>query len=263
MRRSDSVTAVTHGEATATAVNLPRPQRAGRRHSQLSEVVANHVREAIMAGELKAPDFIRTEPLAEELGVSPTPVREAMMVLQSEGTVHWEPRRGFRVVPLTVQDVRDVFAVQAYIAGELAARAVDFLPDAEIDRMMALQVKLEEAARRGDAAAVDQYNQEIHRTINRASGSRRMAMLLRMTVKYVPLEFFGTVPGWAEASSHDHAAVFKGLRQRDAPAARRAMVDHITHIGDLLVQHLDSRGLLASRIGTPEDQAAIPVKSSG
>lgn len=260
-----SVTARTEGEAgetTAAAVKVPREQRAGRRHTQLSEVVANHVREAIMAGELKAPDFIRTEPLAEELGVSPTPVREAMMVLQSEGTVQWEPRRGFRVVPLTVQDVKDVFAVQAYIAGEFAARAVGSLPDAEIDRIMAVQVKLEEAARRGDAAAVDHYNHEIHRTINRAPGSRRMAMLLAVTVKYVPLGFFGTVPGWADASADDHGAIFDGLKRRDAAAARQAMADHITHIGDLLVRHLESRGLLADRISTPDDHAAMPAKSS-
>lgn len=213
-----------------------------------------------MAGELRAPEFIRTEPLAEELGVSPTPVREAMMVLQSEGTVQWEPRRGFRVVPLTVQDVKDVFAMQAFIAGELAARAVGFLPDAEIDRMMAVQVDLDEAVRRGDTAAVDSHNHEIHRTINRASGSKRMAMLLRVTVQYVPLGFFGKVPGWAQASSHDHAAIFEALKRRDAPTARQAMTDHIMHIGDLLVEHLDSRGILVERIGTSGGHPESPAR---
>ncbi|MDN5748897.1 MAG: hypothetical protein L0H64_10355 [Pseudonocardia sp.] len=50
------------------------------------------------------------------------------MILQSEGTVRWEPRRGFRVIPVARDDVRDLFAVQAFIAGELSARSAPILP---------------------------------------------------------------------------------------------------------------------------------------
>ncbi|MEW2355446.1 GntR family transcriptional regulator [Spirillospora sp. NPDC029432] len=213
---------------------------------QLSERVAAHVREAIMAGELRAPAYVRTEHLAAELGVSATPVREALMILHSEGAVRWEPRRGFRVLPLTRQDVEDLFGVQAYIAGELAARAAHCLPAAEIERLQQVQHELEAAARDRDAGRVDRLNHEIHRTINRSSGSARMATLLGLTVHYVPLRFFGTIEGWAEASAHDHSAVFDALAARDPEAARVAMSGHIRHIGALLVRHLESRGVLAA-----------------
>jgi DNA-binding GntR family transcriptional regulator len=63
--------------------------------------------------------------------VSQTPVREAMMIHRSEGSLRWAPRRGYRVVPLTRQDVHDLFEVQAFIAGELATRAITQLDKAE------------------------------------------------------------------------------------------------------------------------------------
>ncbi|WP_308251886.1 GntR family transcriptional regulator [Pseudonocardia sp. KRD291] len=211
---------------------------------QLSERVAGHLREAIMAGEVQAGEFVRTEHLAEQLGVSATPVREALMILHSEGAVRWEPRRGFRVSPLSRGDVTDLFAVQAFIAGELAARAATALPDGEVDRLRAVQHALEAAARAGDAAEVDRLNHDIHRTVNRAADARRLSTVLRTLVQYVPLGYFGQVRGWADASAHDHGAVLDALERRDAGAAREAMAAHVRHIGGLLAEHLSEHGAL-------------------
>ncbi|SEG69339.1 DNA-binding transcriptional regulator, GntR family [Thermomonospora echinospora] len=226
-----------------------RPALAGK---QLSEQVAVHLREAIMIGELRAPAYVRTEHLAAELGISATPVREALMILHSEGAVRWEPRRGFRVLPLTERDVDDLFNVQSYIAGELAARAATALGEPEIEHLRRIQARLERAARDGAADLVDALNHEIHRTINRSSGSSRMTALLNLTVHYVPLRFFGKVEGWAEASAHDHSAIFDALHSRDPEAARTAMTDHIRHVGRLLIDHLRSRGVLEEPPAPPK-----------
>lgn len=212
---------------------------------QLSEKVAAYVREAIMLGELHAHQFIRTERLAEELGVSATPVREALMILHSEGSVRWAPRRGFRVVPMTARDVHDLFDVQAYIAGELAARAVDSLSAEEIKRLDGVQDELEDAAHAGNTDLVDSLNHDIHRTINKASDATRMGMLLNLTVHYVPLHSFGKIEGWAEASAQDHSGIFDALNNRDAEGARKAMAEHIHHIGRLLVEHLEQHAVLS------------------
>lgn len=230
------------------AADQARPQ--GSRTSfesgeQLSAKVAAYVREGIMVGQFTAGAYVRTEHLAQELGVSPTPVREALMVLHSEGTVRWEPRKGYRVIPITAQDVGDLFDVQAFIAGELAARAVDYLSEQDLDQLQDLQSEIEAAEHEGNAERVDVLNHEVHRTINKASGSFRMSTLLNLTVHYVPLRFFGTIEGWPQASAHDHGAILKALRARDPEAARSAMTDHIRHIGGLLVQHLKSHNLLS------------------
>jgi DNA-binding GntR family transcriptional regulator len=216
----------------------------GVSQQQLSHRVATYVREGIMVGQFPAGKFLRTETLAAELKVSATPVREALMILQSEGSVRWEPRRGFRVVSVSDRDVRDLFAVQAFIAGELAARAATegatALDAPAIAELRELQLKLAAAAEAGDLAAVDRANHEIHRRINKASASHRLTALLNQTVQYVPLRFYGSIDGWSHASAHDHSAIFDALAARDPGAARQAMSAHIAHIGDLLIAHLQA-----------------------
>lgn len=217
----------------------PEAGLGGEVHEQLSEKVARYVRERIMLGELNAPSFLRTEQLAEQLGVSHTPVREALMILQSEGTLRWEPRRGYRINSISRQDIQDLFSVQAYLAGELAARAATTLQPAGIERLRALQARLEDEARAGRFDEVDRLNYDIHRIINAASGSARMAELLRQIVRYVPLGSYGEIGGWGDASVHEHTAVLDALEQRDPDAAREAMAEHIRHVGELLVAYLD------------------------
>ncbi|WP_051362601.1 GntR family transcriptional regulator [Amycolatopsis thermoflava] len=212
---------------------------------QLSEKVAAYIREGIMVGQFRAGEYIRTERLAEELGVSPTPVREALMLLGSEGSVRWEPRRGYRVVPLTSRDVGDLFRVQAFIAGELAARAATELRDEELDLLEETQAKLEQAERDGDFDLVESLNYQIHRTINKASDSARLAVLLGVTVNYVPLGYYASIEGWSSASAHDHSSIFQALRARDPEGARKAMSAHIEHVGGQLVEHLRQREVLS------------------
>ncbi len=213
------------------------------RHRQLSESVAEQIREAIMVGEYKE-GYLRTERLAETLGVSQTPIREALMILHAEGTVRWEPRRGFRLVAFTKTDVEDLYDVQAYIAGELAARAAELMSAEDVDRLEGLQRQLQDAAEADQADRVDSLNHEIHRAINVASGSTKLTSLLQQTVRYVPLGFFATIEGWAGASAHDHGSILEALRRNDPTACRQAMSDHIHHIGRLLLEHLASQGVL-------------------
>lgn len=215
----------------------PLSEQAGR-GSQLSERVAGRVREAIMIGDLAPLEFVRTEKLAAELGVSPTPVREALMALSSEGSVKWEPRRGFRVVPVSARDIHDLFDVQAYVAGELAARAVEHLSSDQIAAIAGFQRDLVAAEAATDTAEVDRLNHQFHRMINRAAQSERLANLLRSTVAHVPLSSYGAITGWAHASVHDHAPILEALQHRDPDAARAAMSAHIRNVGALLVAHL-------------------------
>lgn len=235
------------------ALNLKLPAPAFDDRLQLSERVAAYVREAIMVGDLRSAEFIRTEHLATHLGVSATPVREALMILHSEGAVRWEPRRGYRVLPVSAKDVSDLFEVQAFIAGELAARASQVLTAEDVAALRRTHTELERAFEAGEHERVERLNHEIHRTINRADGTGRMTSLLSLTVQYVPRKYYGRVDGWAHASAHDHADIFEALETRDADAARRAMVEHARHIGALLVDHLRSSGALDEE---PADRSA-------
>src|ERR1700740_1224549 len=112
----------------------PRTRRPLRR-AQLSDEVAGHLRAAIMSGALRPGTFIRLDETAAELGVSITPVREALVKLRGEGMVQLEPHRGHVVLPLTRQDIQDIFWLQATIAKELAAAAPDHITADDVDEL--------------------------------------------------------------------------------------------------------------------------------
>jgi len=99
-----------------------------------------------MSGTLRPGTFIRLDETAAELGVSVTPVREALLKLRGEGMVQLEPHRGHVVLPLTRQDIQDIFWLQATIAKELAAAATDHITDAEIDAAFSTLVQLRAGA---------------------------------------------------------------------------------------------------------------------
>ncbi len=99
---------------------------------QLSEDVARLIRSRIFDGSYAAGSYIRLDQLAAELGISVTPVREALFALRAEGLIAQQPRRGFVVLPVTGRDVTDVANVQAHVGGELAARAALNITDDQL-----------------------------------------------------------------------------------------------------------------------------------
>ncbi len=204
---------------------------------QLSDEVAAHVRQLVLSGQLRAGEFVRVDRLARDLEMSITPVREGLLALRGEGLLTLVPRRGFQVATLTEGDVRDIFWVQAQIAGELAARASVALDDEALDELEELQRELGEALAGDDLERVERLNHSFHRRINVASDGSRLRWFLAATTRYVPLRYYHRVGGWPDATRHDHTDVLEALRARDAEGARRAMVEHIVHTGELLVAH--------------------------
>src|SRR5271155_6181273 len=136
------------------ATSAPPQRRRPVRRAQLSDEVAGHLRAAIMSGSLRAGTFIRLDETAAKLGVSATPVREALLKLRGEGMVQLEPHRGHVVLPLTRQDIDDIFWVQATIARELAASAARHITDAEIDDLEHLTDMLTTAVAAADIEAI-------------------------------------------------------------------------------------------------------------
>jgi DNA-binding GntR family transcriptional regulator len=211
---------------------------------RLSPQVAVRIRDRIMTGAEAPGDRLRAEHLAEQFGISATPVREALMSLAGEGLVDFDPGRGFRVVTMTRQDVLDLFDTQAYISGELAARAATRLGDDDLARLRALQESLVSSISADDLAATERVDFELHRLINRAAASPKLTWLLGVTLKYVPFGSYDAVPGWPEAAREDHVPLLRGLEHRSPRTARDAMTAHIRNAGDLLVGLLAERGVL-------------------
>ncbi len=192
-----------------------------------------------MTGQVRPGDFIRLDQIARDLGISTTPVREGLLALRGEGFIRLEQRRGFVVAPLSTKDIRDIFAGQAALAGELAALAATTMSRADHQGLIDLQDALEAAAAAGEIARLEALNHAFHRLINRAADAPKMAWLLSVGARYMPRRFYATITGWPDASARDHAAIINALAARDADEARESMSSHVRHAGELLAEHLD------------------------
>ncbi|QXQ14807.1 GntR family transcriptional regulator [Skermania piniformis] len=223
---------------------LPRGSTAPRQ--QLSEDVASYVRELIISGRARAGDFLRTEPIAEAVGVSNTPVREGLLLLSGEGFVELVPRRGFMVSAFSQQDVRDIFWAQAALAGELAGRAAKNISSAQLQHLTEIVAEHAQAVSAGsDSDRIVRLGHEFHRTINLAADSRRLAMLLASIVKQLPNRFYNDIEGHGEDTLRDHPAILEALRKRRTKVAATLMRDHIMTGADDLIDMLEKQGLWA------------------
>jgi DNA-binding GntR family transcriptional regulator len=201
-----------------------REKRVPLRRAQLSDEVAGHLRAAIMSGALRPGTFIRLDETAAKLGVSVTPVREALLKLRGEGMVQLEPHRGHVVLPLTRQDIADIFWLQATIAKELAATASQNITDAEIDDLERITDALAIAVAAADIAAIAATEFAFHRAFNHATGRIKLAWFLLHVARYMPLTVYAADPQWGAAAVENHRELIAALRRRDTAA----VVEH-TH----------------------------------
>jgi DNA-binding GntR family transcriptional regulator len=213
---------------------------------QLSEDVARRVRQRIFEGVYSAGEYIRLEQLAAELGVSVTPVREALVELRAEGLLAQQPHRGFVVLPVTDRDIADVSSVQAHIGGELAARAAKNITEDQLVQLKDIQTQLEQAYDRDDHEGAVRCNHEFHRAINVAAVSPKLSQLMGQITRYAPESVFPAVTGWPARSIKDHRRVLAALARRDVEAARVAMAEHFLAGVAPMVKHLVNHGVVDS-----------------
>ncbi|MHC1561012.1 GntR family transcriptional regulator [Actinomycetospora sp. C-140] len=210
----------------------------------LPEQVALQLRERILSGVLRPGTFLRPDRLAVELGVSPTPVREALQALRADDMVRALPRRGFVVAPLDRDDVVDLFAVQAQLTGELAARAATVLDADGVAGLRALAGEVDAIIEDGEPGdlALAEAEHRFHAALNRAAGARKLAWLVGRAAHYLPPRFYTDRQAWRAATVAAHHTLLDALASGDADTARAAMEGHVLDGRDLLVAHLEAVG---------------------
>lgn len=213
------------------------------RREQLSDEVAARLRAEIMTGALRPDTFIRLDETAARLGVSITPVREALRTLRGEGMVELEPHRGHRVVPLTRTDIEDIFWLQSTIAAELAATATERITDHDIDELARLNDRLAAAVQRRDPDEIARAELAFHWTFNQSSGRVKLAWFLLHTARYLPPQVFATDQGWGAGAVAGHTKLIDALRRRDANSVVMLTKSHFTDAASRLIAWLDQAGL--------------------
>jgi DNA-binding GntR family transcriptional regulator len=154
------------------------------RRTLLRETAYEAIRDAIVRGDISPGTPVKDADLAEQLGLSRAPVRDALTRLADEGLVETKPQSYTRVTPLVLRDVRDAAAVVGAMH-ELATRAgVAMLGSEDIDVMRAANRRFAAAARAGDLDAAMRADDELHDVLVRASGNRAIAATIE---RYTPL----------------------------------------------------------------------------
>jgi DNA-binding GntR family transcriptional regulator len=224
---------------------------------QLSESVASHLREQIISGKLKKGEFLRIDAIAKDLGVSTTPVREGLLLLQSESFVRLMPRRGFVVNSFSRGDLVDLFWAQATVGAELAARAAKKMGKADFAKLQELHAAHERAVVSGDTDVAARTGHQFHRTINLAAESPRLALLLGGLTKQLPNRFYASIEGQLQGAVEYHPIIMNAIRMKDAEAVRSLMYRHIISGAEHLIEMLERHGTWGDVL--PEAKAAAPA----
>ena len=195
----------------------------------LYQEVAERLRQRIYAHELPPGTWIDEQKLAEQYGISRTPLREALKVLASEGLVELKPRRGCYVTEISRQDLDEIFPLIALLEGRCAAEAVKRAKAADLTALRAIHDKLEAAARETRVDAFFEANQEFHRKIQELSGNRWLLSViqdLRKVLKRSRLHSL-SLEGRLQQSLEEHRAILARMLAGDATGAERQMYEHL------------------------------------
>ncbi len=214
-----------------------------RRRPQLSEEIAAVLRHRIMTAELTPGTPIRMDETAAELGVSVTPVREALLTLRGDGMVEAAPHRSYVVAALSRTDVEDIFWLQSQLATRIARRTATMIDDDGLTALTAANDRLRAAVADGDPAAITDAEFEFHRTHNRISGSTKLAWFLLSATRYTPHRLYTSDPDWARVALSSHDDLIAAYRDRNPAAAAAALAVQFTDGAARLVAHLEAAGI--------------------
>jgi DNA-binding GntR family transcriptional regulator len=194
--------------------------------SAASQVVA-HVKEAIRSGRLAPGQRLLESELTSRLGMSRGPVREALAQLQVEGFIDVAPHRGARVHQMSREEMTDLFAVRALLAGEAARLAAAHVDEGDHRARMAAELARQASLQAGDLAEYAEANVAFHLLIDEMSGNRLLASMLdQLQTRVGPFLRLAQSRGRERALEH-HVAIAEAILAGDGAAAARGMRRHV------------------------------------
>lgn len=209
----------------------------------LRELVFEALREAIGNGTLAPGERMMEVQLAEELGVSRTPVREAIRRLELEGYLVMVPRKGAYVASMTNKDVADVFEIRTVLEGLAAELAAERITENELEE---LERKLHYVARRieeGDLDRLVEADTEFHDVLYRASRNHRLTQIIGQLREQI--QRFRTaslaVPGRLQETLEEHKKIVEAVAERNGVVARRLAETHIENAENWMLQNFHNQ----------------------
>jgi len=215
---------------TDLTINHPVPEAATSLAPRaLYQQVAERLREQIFNRELEPGSWIDELKLAQEYGISRTPMREALKVLAVEGLVTMKMRRGAYVTEMSAADVQQVYRLLGLLEADAAAEVAESASDGEIAELRTLHDKLEKQTRHRDAFFT--VNEQFHLRLLAIAGNRWRSQIVGDLRKVMKLNRHHSLfkQGRISESLAEHRAVMQALETRHPDQAARLMREHFTN----------------------------------
>ncbi len=207
-------------------------------YQPLREVICESLRNAIKNGKLKPGERLMEVQLAEELGISRTPVREAIRKLEQEGYVIMLPRRGTYVSSVSVHDVQEIFEIRTALeklSTGLAARRIE---NEELEQLQKLLTKIEGYIEKHDIDNIVKTDIEFHDLLYKVSRNERLSGIISNLKEQ--LSRFRTLsmsyPGRLEETLEEHREMVEAIASGDVEAAREAAERHMVRAEETLLK---------------------------
>jgi DNA-binding GntR family transcriptional regulator len=208
-----------------------------RETSNLTDLAYEQLRRAILVGDLKPGQLYTAGELAERVGVSRTPIREALLELERKGMVEIVKNRGMRVRQTSLEDLLEGFEVRLMLEVPLTRRATE-LQDGQARALVeSVFLEFEHAARCSDIPATLRADRDFHRSLLAGSGNVKAVQMLFEQRNLVLSGGVETVPRSRSAREcfEDHRDIFEAFMNRDGFAAATAMGRHISNTARMLI----------------------------
>ena len=197
----------------------------------LRDVVFNTLREAILKGDLKPGERLMELQLASKLGVSRTPIREAIRMLEQEGLAVTTPRKGAEVAKMTLKDMEDVLEIRDAL-DELAVRiACQKISDEQLKQLEDMKELFEKSTQTGNVKKIAEADVTFHDVIYEATGNPKLVTLLnnlREQVYRYRVEYIKDPKNYPTLIA-EHEAILESLKNRDVKDAVEAMHVHVAN----------------------------------
>ena len=209
------------------------------RHESLVHQVVQGLEKKILEGTLKPGERIIEEDLCRTLGVSRSPVREAFRLLESEGFVFHEPRKGISVTRVTPEEAEDIYLIRAYLESLATYLAVKKQNPKVLEELKDLHGQMTKTAAKKNKNAYQQLNTEFHQVLVNACENKRLIQLIntfeKQTLRY-RLEAT-SVPNWMSSSIKIHEDLVRAFEMGNAEKAeqirKKGILSHIQRFSPL------------------------------
>jgi DNA-binding GntR family transcriptional regulator len=205
-------------------MSQPDPETLRIQHRSLTEETTGRLRTMIIGRQLQPGQRIRQAELAEALGVSTMPVREALLQLIAEGLVVAEASRSFAVADLSADDIQDMYWMQAQWQGELAARAWDRRTPDFMAKLQHQRGLFRQAVKANAAAEIRLTNWRFHAIVNRTADSPAVLHALRRTSSWYPDSQIDT-PSWVRLANDWQLGLIREYKTGSREGARTVVHD--------------------------------------